>query len=224
MRRIWLRRCGRGRFVPGGRAGLVALFLALSAGAWAQGVVPGPFGMFTISRYYNDLVGAGVNRLPTSVFPRCPKLAVGASQIEIVEPVAMGPKGVPVSGLWKQTFPVSGCGNDTTLNLFFRAGANGLIETLPGVPGGTHADLRLQADARPIAVTAAGLTVMGCGRFDVLDSRFDGFDGEAAEGGKRAWTETWSLGGCDRVVLVGLAFQPEGTGMRVVQRGGVRDR
>lgn len=211
-------------------AALVAGFMLLGmcGGAWAQSVVPGPFGMFTMSRYYNDLVTRGLVRLPSAVLTLCPKLVQGTAKLLVLEPVTMAANGFPISGFWKQTLPVSGCGNDTTLNLFFRADKNQVVETLVGVPGETHADLALQPEARQIALTAASQTIMGCGRYDVIDTRFDGEDAGAADAGvaagKRPWLETWSMAGCDQVALVPLAFQPDATGTRVVQRGEAKAR
>jgi len=47
-------------------------------------------------------------------------------------------------GSWKQAFPVSGCGNDTVLHIYFTATADKKINAIVGLPGSTHADLTLQ--------------------------------------------------------------------------------
>jgi hypothetical protein len=60
--------------------------------------------------------------------------------------VSFGQSGYPNGGAWKQTFPVSGCGNDTILNLISSL-APTKVNTAIGIPGTTLADPILQRDA-----------------------------------------------------------------------------
>ena len=69
----------------------------------------------------------------------------------------MPPDGAPNAGLWRHSFPVSGCGNDTTLNLFFTAAADERITTIFGIPGTTRTDPVLQQDGIAQADAAATL-------------------------------------------------------------------
>lgn len=145
----------------------------------------------------------------------------------MIRPVAFGGDGFPNAGLWKQAFPVSGCGNDTILNFYFAAGANEKINTIVGIPGSTAADLVLQRDAVMYAQIGAKGVVNDCNAFTVRNTRFEGFGfakpktPDPGPGSHfRPWWETWTMIGCGHIVDVPLDFQPDATGTQIIQPGG----
>lgn len=182
---------------------------------------------FTRSDFYEHLVDRAVAALPRTVFQRCPSLVSRGSTVTIIKAVSFGTDGFPDAGLWRQTFPVSGCGSDTVLNFYFSARADEKIDTIVGVPGSTRADPTLQGDATKYAVIRAFLLVEGCKAFDVKDTKFEGFGladpvtpDPGADSRYRPWWETWTLIGCGRTVDVPIGFAPHAKGTGIIQHGG----
>jgi hypothetical protein len=140
-------------------------------------------------------------------------------------PLSFGADGYPNAGSWRQAFPISGCGNDTVLNLFFFAGADEKINTVIGVPGTSHANLTLQRDAVRYANIGAALVMKSCKAFYVKTTRFEGYGLRKPEtpdpgpGPARPWWETWTMAGCGGSVDVPMDFVPDGSGTQIIQPG-----
>lgn len=149
--------------------------------------------------------------LPADVFQRCPALIAPASTVSVLSPPAFAADGYPISGAWKQSFPVRGCGNDTTINIFFEGQPNEKIVSIVAVPGDTHANLTLQADALRYVRVAAQAAAPGCATPHVRHTRYDGVTDTA----RRAWRETWYVAACGRNVEVPVTFIPDATGTTV---------
>ncbi len=172
---------------------------------------------FMHSDYYEGIVQHALAALPPDVFTECPSLVSDTSEVNVLRPVAFAPNGFPASGFWRHSFPVSGCGNDTTVNLYFLALPGQKINVLIGVPGATITDLVAQREAKKFAIQAARATAKTCTTFDVTNTRFDGF-GASVPGvaaGAHSWRETWSLAGCGRHYAVPIQFLPSKTGMQI---------
>lgn len=178
---------------------------------------------FMKSPFYQGLVSRALAGLPSTVFQRCVGLVSDGSKVTTLDPISFGTDGYPNAGSWKQSFPVSGCGNDTVLNLYFSATPEEKINTVVGIPGLTHADLVLQKDAVKYADIGAHVAVKSCARFDVTNSSFIGYGIPALSltdpgpGNRRPWREMWALYGCGRSADVPIDFIPDKTGIRIVQ-------
>src|SRR4051812_40565958 len=98
---------------------------------------------FIKTDFYASLLNHTLDGLPPTVFQRCPTLMSNGSRMTVLKPVSFAASGYPNAGVWKQSFPVSGCGNDTILNIYFSAGADEKINTLFAAPGDSIADMRL---------------------------------------------------------------------------------
>jgi hypothetical protein len=212
-----------------GRIALLGGLLAVAFGSAGAAAEPTPLQSFLGSAAYRELIDRAFSALPAAIFRKCPSLAVAGSQVTVLRAVSFAPNGKPNGGLWRHTFPVKGCGNDTTVNLFFWVAPDERITTLFGIPGATHADLTLQRDAMPFADAGAGVVTRDCKAFIVIDSRFEGYGvahppiadpGPGAPG--RPWWETWTLSGCDQLVEVPIDFVPDAKGTQIVQPGGAR--
>ena len=149
----------------------------------------------------------------------------------ILKPISFGKDGFPNSGEWKQSFPVSGCGNDTILNFYFSANADEKINTIIGLPGTTHTGTVLGRDAVSYANLGASLVVKDCKAFDVKNTRFEAYGApkppvpDPGPGHpRRPWWETWTMTGCGRTVDVPIDFVPDETGTRIIQPGGATER
>jgi hypothetical protein len=73
------------------------------------------------SDFHKELINRALASLPPTVFQRCPTLVSNLSHVTPLKPVSFGSDGFPNGGMWRETFPVSGCGNDTVLNFYFVA-------------------------------------------------------------------------------------------------------
>jgi hypothetical protein len=175
------------------------------------------------SSYYAGLIHTSLAALPPDEFRQCPSLVSNGSRVTVLRPVAFNPNGFPNAGLWRQSFPVSGCGNDTTVNFYFLAEAGQKISVLIGLPGSTIASLLLQGAGKRFATIAAQRASPRCRSFTVIDTRFEGFGPPAAGGGpaSRPWRENWTLSGCGRRYTAAIAFAPNKGGMQVTLPDGV---
>jgi hypothetical protein len=186
---------------------------------------------FTKSDFYKGLIDRALAIIPQAVFQKCPTLVSNGSTVTIIRPVSFGADGSPNAGLWRQSFPVTGCGNDTILNIYFSAGADEKINTVVGVPGATRADLTLQRDALLYANVGANLVARGCKTFVVKNTRFEGFGvpkppipDPGPDTRLRPWWETWTMIGCGRTIDVPIDFVPDEKGTQIIQPGGAIER
>jgi hypothetical protein len=189
------------------------------------------FKQFIASDFHKGLVTRAIAGISPAVFPRCPTLVSNGSQVTVLRPVTFAADGFPNAGLWKEAFPVSGCGNDTTLNLYFSAGSDEKVQTVVALPGATRADLVLQKDGYTYATVGATVAAKDCKTFYVKDTKFEGFgliNPPLADPGPgerlRPWHETWTLVGCGRTFAVPLSFRPDTTGTQIIQPGGTVER
>ncbi len=214
---------------------LIAIAAALAAAApyglpplHAQAPDFAPLQRFTGSAAYRAMIDRALAGLPPDVLTRCPGLESEGSTVHVLQPVAFGPDGVPTRGLWLQSYPVAGCGNDTLLNVFVVASASGQVSPIVGVPGTTLADPILQRDALFYANMRAGILVKDCKAVHVRTSRFVDYGLKSVTGApdpgpgqpNRPWRESWTMSACGRTVEVPLEFQPDATGTKIYQTGG----
>ncbi len=157
---------------------------------------------------------------PTSFALSHPCISI-CSTVTVVQPVSFAADVNPIAGTWKQSFPVSGCGNDTTINFFFTAQPDEKVVSTTAVPGETHADLALQRDAAHYVFIEVAAKRPGC-PIHVLTTEFGGRSasatGTVAAGGRStaAWREAWTASACDQRFTVSLTFTPDATGTRIV--------
>jgi hypothetical protein len=169
------------------------------------------FQKYILSERYRVLVANAFSHLPREVFHRCPTLVSEGIKAIIIQPVSFGAHGVPNAGRWQGTFPIRGCGNDTTHNVYFSATKNEKVNITFAVPGESRADLTLQNDAiRYAQIGAAVAAKTTCDTFNVKNTKFDGLD--SANGKTRSWRETWTMVGCNRTFDVPLTFTPSDRG------------
>jgi hypothetical protein len=76
---------------------------------------------FTRTPFYARFLNHAFATLPAEVFQRCPALGSQGSTVKVLQTLAFAPDGYPNGGVWRQDFPISGCGNATTLHFYFSA-------------------------------------------------------------------------------------------------------
>jgi hypothetical protein len=200
----------------------VLLGIIQSVPSQAQSGEADRFKQFIAGDLNKGLVLRALSKMPPSVYQKCPTLKSENSEVAILRPVSMDQNGVPSAGAWRESFPVSGCGNDTILNLYFFVGDDRKINTVIAEPGASHADIRLQNDAKKHADLAAAAFAKTCKSFDVKNTNFEGYGipkSSTTDPGPKAslrpWWETWTMVGCGRIFDVPVGFVPEGAGTRI---------
>ncbi len=203
-------------------AGVLAVFSAVTASnAAAQEAPSAALQTLVQTAPYQANISRLFAAMPSDVFRRCPSLISTGSTVTVVQPVSFAADGNPIAGTWKQSFPVSGCGNDTTINFFFTAQPDEKVVSTTAVPGETHADLALQRDAAHYVFIEVAAKRPGC-PIHVLTTEFGGRSasaaGTVAAGGRStaAWREAWTASACDQRFTVSLTFTPDATGTRIV--------
>lgn len=183
------------------------------------------FQAFTRTQFYQGLINRQFAAIPHDVFQRCPSLVSQGSQIKVLRPVTFAADGFPVDGLWKQSFPVSGCGNDTVLNFYFNATAAEKVDAVIAAPGDTHASLVLQQDASRYATVG---TLKACPAVYIKTTKFEAYGlkvPNTPDPGPgqpmRTWWESWTMVGCGHTYIVPLDFMPDAKRTTIVQPGGV---
>jgi hypothetical protein len=189
-----------------------ALSIATPATASSEPPPPPALQALVVSSDYQANIARLFSQLPAPVFQRCPSLISKGSTVTMIEPVSFAPDGYPTSGLWKQSFPISGCGNDTTINFFFRAQSDEKMHSIVGIPGETRADVALQRDAFSMAVTAVQAAVPNCEQITVKDSKYLGPFGKS----RKAWQESWLIAVCTRPTHITLTFTPDDIGTQIL--------
>lgn len=149
--------------------------------------------------------------LPADVFQRCPTLVSDGSTVTVLTPVDFAADGYPVSGSWRQRFPVRGCGNDTTINIVFQGQPDEKIASIVAVPGETRADLALQRDALRYVWLGAKVAAPACTTPHVRHTRYDG----VVDAARKAWRETWIMAACGQTIALPITFTPDPTGTSI---------
>lgn len=174
-----------------------------------------------LSTPYQANIARLFSSLPPDVFQRCPSLVSNGSTVTVLKAPSFSVDGYPTSGVWKQSFPVSGCGNDTSINFIFFAQSNEKITSMIAAPGDTHADPVLQRDTMRYVIMVAKSQAADCSSPHLRTTQFDGrlnahegsINSQTTLGG---WRETWTVSACGRSLSVPVTFLTDATGTRIV--------
>jgi hypothetical protein len=198
---------------------VIAAFIAASSAAVSAEPQPSPALQALVqSSGYQGNIARLFSQLPPSVFQRCATLLSTGSRVTIIKPVSFAQDGYPISGLWKQSFPVSGCGNDTIINFYFEGQSSEKVLSIIGIPGETHADLTLQRDGLKFATISVQAIVRDCNQINARDSKYAGL---VIKSGK-AWQEIWSFSACNHTIQVPMIFVPDATGTTVTAKPAIQ--
>jgi hypothetical protein len=189
---------------------MVAVAATPGAGA-AQTAAPVQLQQLVAKPDYQASLARQFAHLPPDVFQHCPGLVSKGSTVTVIQPVIFGSDGYPTAGMWEQRFPVSGCGNDTTINFFFVGHPDGNVQSIVAAPGDTHADPVLQRDSFRYVLTAVHLVAPACTALHVRTTSFDGGDA----GARGPWRETWTVAACGPTYRVPVTFTPDATGTQI---------
>ena len=170
---------------------------------------------FIGSDVHKGLLDRALLQVSPAVFQRCNNLVSAGSSVTIIEPINFDANNIPVSGVWRESFPVKGCGNDTTLKFYFGGTTAAKINTVIGMPGATKADPTLQHDAFRYTSMAAAVAAPPCTDFVVENTAFGGTQSGQAAVAHPPWHETWTLLGCGRTLDIPVDFTPDANGTQI---------
>jgi hypothetical protein len=147
----------------------------------------------------------------------CKAVNVTKEALTLPGPVTFDDRGTPLSGAWKHTLVLTGCGQSRTLNLFYVAEGSGNVKRVAGAPGSTGADLVLQRDSVPYVLAgAAPLIPRSCKQIYLIDTENLGTEADPLPGIKDSpWREYWTLRGCGASARVTMHFIPDSTGTTI---------
>jgi hypothetical protein len=150
----------------------------------------------------------------------CKKIEVTKEQLRFIEPITFDAHGTPLSGTWKHTIAVTGCGKSRTLNLFYTPDGTGLVLRRPGVPGSSAADIVLQRDSIPfVRAGVAPQMALDCPDVRLSDTEYLGPEGDPLPGANaKPWKEYWTVNGCGIAARVTMHFIPDATGTGISVR------
>lgn len=151
------------------------------------------------------------------VFGACPSMTFKSTSLTVLAIPQFDAAGAMRSGAVREVWTGEGCPDrKPVLNIWVYGQPQGTPRVIASFPGTSMADPRLQRDFLTPAMSAAGLAVPECKKFDVVDTRFGAFEGTSPKTmpgrDARMWREDWILRGCDKNVKVVLHFAPDGTG------------
>ena len=208
------------------RSLVLPALLAVPMTASAQTVDQMKFKRFVDSPLHTELLARAITAIPKTIFSRCPALKSSPSKLALAQSVEFGPDGVPNLGAWWEHLSVSGCGNDTVLNVFFVVAPDKTrINTIVAFPGTTRASIALQKDALQFALLALEAKET-CSRAHIRNTRFGAFglkvpaEDVAENAVSKPWWEVWTLAGCDKTFDVLMQFVPDATGTKIIAPAG----
>jgi len=128
-------------------------------------------------------------------------------------PPTFDSSGTPISGRWRVVDRAEGCGESRTLSMEYYFATDGQMRRTGTLPGTTIADLSLQRDAlRYATLGMVKLISSDCKDVMYTDTKFIGFVDAAPVGGRRPWTEEWTVRACGVTGIVTMHFTPDATG------------
>jgi hypothetical protein len=135
-------------------------------------------------------------------------------------PLAVDANGNLSSGVIRESVTVAGCGKQKLENIMTLSD-KGQLKSIAGLPGTSKADPVLAKDSMQYAYVGVMRKIGQCKALQVIDTRFDDFEGPAnpraksqKEGG-RPWQETWTLNACGMIVDSVLHFIPDEKGTAI---------
>jgi hypothetical protein len=125
------------------------------------------------------------------------------------------------SGSWMQGVKEEGCGSVRLLNVLVSIEPPDQMRLEAILPGGTHADPRMQkvgVKEASRALESAGAVMSSCDTGYVADTEFVGEDKDDPLPGTnaRGWRESWTIISCHQKAVVPMHFVPDAAGTTIV--------
>ena len=148
------------------RASFIALILAsllqlpsLAAFAKADSVLDSEAAGTLIKNYwagdeYKTKLSSAMAHSPQAVFNKCASLKTLPVAVFFLAPFVIGDDKKLKSGMWKESYAFSGCGNDSSLNFIFKVNDQQKFTLITPLPGESRASYILQGDALTNVIVA----------------------------------------------------------------------
>ena len=214
------------------RASFIALILAsllqlpsLAAFAKADSVLDSEAAGTLIKNYwagdeYKTKLSSAMAHSPQAVFNKCASLKTLPVAVFFLAPFVIGDDKKLKSGMWKESYAFSGCGNDSALNFIFKVNDQQKFTLITPLPGESRASYILQGDALTNVIVATRVhTKTTCADADVINTTVGGLKNNQLVGSdpqtvvaNKPWQEVWTVAACGLKMLVPIWFIPDATG------------
>jgi len=170
---------------------------------------------------YRDSIRKAVLEYEGSLVTHCKSVELDfdsvSVKIRILQPLELSDKGMPYSGIWKETVPGTSCNEKRAYNVQVNATKSGLHFT-PTYPGTAQGDPELQRDTLKnielVKVVMPGVK-KSC-RLEVLNTQLVGPEAKFLDNGRlSAWNEAWDVRACDKLFTVPVKYIPDATGTSI---------
>ena len=169
---------------------------------------------------YKTKLGAAMAQTPRIIFNSCGSLKASPVAVFFLAPFVIGDDKKLKSGMWKESYAFSGCGNDSALNYIFKVNEQQNVTLITPLPGESRASYILQTDALTnIFVATRVHSKTDCADENVINTTVGGLkdnhlvrnDPESVVADK-PWQEVWTVAACGLKMLVPIWFIPDATG------------
>jgi hypothetical protein len=154
--------------------------------------------------------------------PACRAETARTTAIAVFAPVAFGPDGAPISGMWKEVVLVQGCSRSGIFNVATGVDNSGGVHVFAMLPGTSIASSQLERDAVNYAlIEARAKALPNCADIHVVDTAFESYADTANPGVEpgreaRTWHEKWTVQGCAASIMIEMTFTPHTNGTAIV--------
>ena len=173
--------------------------------------------------YKNQYLGA-VAKISPIILNKCPALKSSKRLVYFLDQFSVDDSGKLKSGMWKESYGFSGCGNDSAINFLFRVNTDQKIIIITALPGESRSSYILQNDALTNVFISASTHLkmeskMDCQQADVINTTVGKIENKQLVKidpntvvAKTPWLEVWTVVACDHKMLVPIQFIPDATG------------
>lgn len=159
----------------------------------------------------------------------CPNRAFKKHLATVILPPTFNEHGLPVQGIWRESFIGEGCGSSRAYNIVTAVNKEGTVKRIPTLPGSTIADILLQKDGMLYAFTGATLALQAMGKpkcnepGTITNTEFLKYEGDEATDAmpgreRRPWVEEWTVLECGTSLTIPIHFKPDATGTGITTK------
>ncbi len=166
---------------------------------------------------YKNQMNKAVGETPQAIFNRCSTSHTSPVAVYFLAPFTTDGAGKLKSGMWKESYAFSGCGNDSSLNFIFKANEAQKVTLMVALPGESRASAILQHDALSNVDVAAHVHMKtACDKLVIINTTVGKIENKQliridpkSVIPKTVWNEVWTVSACGQKMLVPVEFIPD---------------
>ena len=166
---------------------------------------------------YKSQLSKAVSETPQVIFNRCPTFHSSPVAVYFLGPFTTDDAGKLKSGMWKESYAFSGCGNDSSLNFIFKADEEQKVALIVALPGESRASIILQHDSLSNVFVAANVHMKTtCNNSVIMNTIVGKIENKQlvridpkSVSPKTVWDEVWTVSACGQKMFVPVEFIPD---------------